>query len=351
MTKHSITLAGVFPLEGGGTLSDVTVDVTTWGTHNPSASLICHALTADSNADEWWSGLFGAGRVFDAESSFIIATNVLGGCSGSTGPASPSDPTGVPFGADFPTITIRDMVHVQKAVLDQLGVTRLDLVVGGSMGGMQVVEWAALYPDFVGTIVPIGVGPAQSAWAIGISDAQRHAIETDPAFLGGSYAQESPPARGLETARMIAMLSYRSQQNFETRFSRKTDGEGFSVQSYLRYQGDKLVSRFDANSYLTLITAMDSHDLGRDRGPREAILRHITNRALVVGISSDVLYPVGEVRSMAEAMPNARFAVLDSHDGHDAFLIDVDQLNDTIVSFLAEDREAATIDGKGAAWA
>ncbi len=333
--KHLITLPGVFHLEGGGTLRDVEVSVRTWGRHRSSATLICHALTGNADADEWWGGLFGMGRVFDPNTSYIVSTNVLGGCSGTTGPTS--KPTGAdePFGPDFPSITIRDMVHLQKAVLDELGVTHLDLVIGGSMGGMQVLEWGILYPDRVGAIAPIAVGSAQSAWAIGISEAQRHAITSDPNFSAGRYPPQAPPADGLATARMFAMCSYRSHESFESKFARTEDAGTFGVQAYLRHQGTTLVERFDANTYLTLIDAMDSHDLGRNRGPREAIARRITQPALVVGITSDVLYPLAEVKALAEVLPNATFAVLDSPQGHDAFLTDTTELDEIVQGFLA----------------
>ncbi|GMQ94780.1 MAG: homoserine O-acetyltransferase [Acidimicrobiia bacterium] len=349
--KHRVTIDGVFHPEGGGTLRDVEVEIRTWGKHKPNAMLICHALTGNADADDWWHGLFGPGHVFDPATSFIVATNVLGGTSGTTGPTSIDSETGLAYRSEFPRITIRDMVHIQRSALEQLGVQHLDLVIGGSMGGMQALEWAALYPERVGAIIPIGVGAAQSAWAIAISEAQRHAIVSDPAFNGGLYDPGVGPFTGLETARMIAMCSYRSPQNFTSRFGRGADGEHFDVQTYLRYQAEKLVSRFDANTYITLIDAMDSHDLGRGRGPSEAIAHRITTRALVVGIRSDVLYPVAEVRSLAATLPNARFAVLDSPNGHDAFLIDTDQLNDLITGFLTEARAKPLTDGKGASWA
>ncbi|MEN8239509.1 MAG: homoserine O-acetyltransferase, partial [Actinomycetota bacterium] len=307
--RRTIRVPGVFPLEGGGTLRDVNVEVRTWGRFRTEATLICHALTGSADADDWWRDLFGRDRIFDASDSFIVSMNVLGSCYGTTGPSSHTEP------GSFPGITIRDMVHLQKSVLDQLGVEYLDLVIGGSMGGMQVLEWAVLYPEKVGTIVPIGVGSSQSAWAIGLSEAQRGAIRT-----------AKTPADGLATARMIAMCSYRSPASFQTRFGRESEDGSFAAQSYLRYQGDKLVDRFDADTYLTLLDAMDSHDLGRGRGPREAILNRIKTRALVVGISTDVLYPVAEVRTMTASMPNARFAVLDSPNGHDSFLIDTHKL-------------------------
>lgn len=349
--NHRVTIDGVFPLEGEGTLRDITVEVRTWGRHRPNATLVCHALTGDANADEWWSGLFGRGRTLDATKRFVVAMNVLGGCSGTTGPTSVPTDSIAPYGGAFPEVSIRDIVGVQKAVLDQLGVAFLDLVIGGSMGGMQALEWAAMYPEQVGAIIPIGVGSEQSAWAVGISETQRYAITSDPAWKNGDYSQDAPPAAGLSTARMIAMFSYRSPTSFDERFGRSEDGSGMAVQSYLRHHGDKLVARFDANSYLTLMGAMDSHDLGRRRGPKEAILRRIKTRALVIGISTDVLYPVSEVRELASALPNARFAVLDSPHGHDSFLIDTEGLEGLVAAFLNESRSPSTSSAQGASWA
>jgi homoserine O-acetyltransferase len=349
--KHRVTISGAFPLEGGGTLTDVTVEVRSWGKHRPNAVLACHALTGDANADEWWSGLFGAGKVFDPARSFIVAMNVIGGCAGTTGPTSIKPDGPQHYGASFPDVTIRDMVDIQKAVLDSLGVKELDLVIGGSMGGMQVLEWAIKYPDMVDRIVPIAVGSAQSAWAIGFSESQRSAILSDPGFQDGNYPLDEQPRAGLGTARMIAMTSYRSPASFDARFGRKLDGDDFEVQGYLRHQGTKLVDRFDANSYLRLIDAMDSHDVGRGRGPIEGILHRIDARGLVVGISTDMLYPVAEVRSLAANLPRCRFAVLDSIHGHDGFLVDVDALNDLILSSFQETSGIDEITGRGSAWA
>lgn len=332
--KHSVVVGGVFSLEGGGTLRDVTVEVRTWGRFRKQATLICHALTASADADDWWRNLFGTGSLFDPGRSFIVSMNVLGSCYGTTGPSSNS---GV---ENFPTVTIRDMVHLQKAVLDQLGVRQLDLVIGGSMGGMQTLEWAVLYPSFVDTIIPIGVGSSQSAWAIALSEAQRSAIRS-----------AATPTEGLATARIIAMVSYRSYANFQGRFGREATDDAFAAQSYLQYQGKKLVERFDADTYLTLLGAMDSHDLGRGRGPREAILNRITTRTLVIGISSDVLYPVHETRAMANAIPSARFAVLDSPNGHDAFLTDTHKVERAVKDFLKGERRITSTTSHGAAWA
>lgn len=346
-----MTVDGAFPLEGGGTLRDVRVEVRTWGRRRANATLICHALTGSADADEWWSGLFGAGRLFDSAKSHIVAMNVLGGCSGTSGPTTTDPTTGLPYGGSFPEVTIRDMVRLQALVLDRLGIDHLDVVIGGSMGGMQVLEWLVMFPERVTTGIPIGVGAAQSAWAVAWSHAQRHAIVTDPAFLDGRYPPDRPPSAGLATARMMAMVSYRSAPGFAARFGRTTIDDRFAVQSYLDHHGEALVRRFDANSYLRLIGAMDSHDVGRERGPREAILRHIDNDVLVVGISSDVLYPVSETRELASAIPNARFAVLDSPHGHDSFLIDTDRLERLVRAHLDGAREPAADPARGAGWA
>jgi homoserine O-acetyltransferase len=349
--KHIVTVGPVFPLEGGGSLSDVRVEVRSWGRHRRRASLVCHALTGNADVDQWWGGLFGRTGVLDPATSFIVSMNVLGGCNGTTGPTTIDPARGVPYGADFPRVTIRDMVRLQYAVLERMGVEHLDLVIGGSMGGMQVLEWIAMFPEFVSNAVPIAVGAEQSAWAIGLSDAQRHAITTDRRFLAGRYEPAEPPVDGLATARMIAMASYRSPTGFAGRFGRRESDGRFEVQSYLRHQGARLVERFDANTYLTLIDAMDSHDMGRGRGPAEAILGRLTTRTLVVGISTDVLYPFAEVRQVAAALPNSRFAVLDSPHGHDAFLIDTERLVTLVRDFLADADPEVELVGRGASWA
>ncbi len=349
--KHVVTVAGAFHLEGGGTLHDVRVEVRTWGRHRRHATLICHALTGTADADDWWAGLFGAGRVFDPATTHIVAMNVLGGCAGTTGPTSIDPVTGEPYGGGFPQITIRDMVDLQARVLDELGIDHLDLVIGGSMGGMQVLEWLVRHPGRVTTGIPIGVGASQSAWAVAWSHAQRTAITSDPRYRNGEYAAARPPIDGLATARMMAMVSYRSHESFAARFGRTRSDTEFAMQSYLDHHGDALVRRFDANSYLRLIGAMDSHDVGRGRGPHEAILRHIDHDVLVVGISSDVLYPVAETRELASAIPRARFAVLDSPHGHDAFLIDTDQLGTIVQRHLAGDRTVTADRARGAGWA
>jgi len=329
-----LDIEGPISLESGSTLPQVRVAYRTWGTPRATATLVCHALTGSADADDWWADLFGPGRALDPEEDFIVCANVLGGCYGTTGPTSRAAGAFEPYGGSFPEITIRDIVRVQALLLDRLGVERLDLVVGGSMGGMQVLEWALLYPERVASIAPIAVGPTQSAWAIALSEAQSQAIKADANYAGGRYPLGAGPSQGLGAARSMAMTSYRSPDNFAGRFGRSqnTDGD-FEVQAYLRYQGEKLADRFDANTYLTLIAAMDSHDVGRSRGSAEKALASIHKPALVVGVSSDGLYPPGEVAAMARQLPNSEYVEVDAPHGHDSFLIRVAEINEHLVGF------------------
>lgn len=332
-----ITLPQPVQLESGQVLPQVTVAYRTWGrlnTQHDNAVLICHALTGTPDADHWWQGLFGAGRAFDPARDFIVCSNVLGGCYGTTGPRSIDPVTGHAYAGNFPEISVRDMVHVQYALLQELGVARLALIAGGSLGGMQVLEWAALYPDYVDAIVPIACGARQSAWAIGFSEAQRQSICADPCWQAGNYHPARPPAAGLATARMMAMLSYRHWGEYEQRFARQRDRrDEFEIVNYLRHQGDKLVRRFDAASYVVLTRAMDTHDLARGRGTLQATLDAIEVPALVVGIDSDLLYPLTEQQELATHLPYAELSVLHSPHGHDAFLIETEQLDATLQAF------------------
>jgi homoserine O-acetyltransferase len=343
-----LELGESFSLERGGTLAGLRVAYRTWGSVRNGAILVCHALTGSADADEWWGGLFGSGRVLDPADTFIISTNVLGGTYGTTGPTDRPPGGGARYGPDFPEVTIRDMVRLQARVLDHLGVERLNLVIGGSMGGMQVLEWARLFPNRVKAIVPIGVTAHQTAWAIGLSDAQRAAITGDPHFRSGRYQPGLAPEAGLGTARMIATLSYRSPGEFESRFGRETNGDRFAAQTYLHHQARKLVDRFDANTYLTLLAAMDSHDVS-------GALEEIRTPALVVGVSSDGLYPLAEVSSLATQLPFGELAVLQASQGHDAFLIETGRLNRLVTGFVRRLASGWTpgsaTAARGAAWA
>jgi homoserine O-acetyltransferase len=334
---RTLDVAGPFPLELGGALPALRIGYRTWGTLDPdggNAVVVCHALTGSADADLWWTNLFGPGRSLDPAKDFVVCANILGSCYGTTGPTSLDPATGRPWLGAFPAITIRDMVRAQHALLAALGAKRIRMVIGGSLGGMQALEWALSYPALVESVVFIASTARHSAWCIGLSEAQRQAIFADPRWRGGRYDPADPPSAGLAAARMMAMLSYRSQPSFEMRFGRRRQAEDqYAVESYLEYQGAQLVDRFDAATYVTLTRAMDTHDVSRGRGDYDDVLRSLRQPMLVVSIDSDVLYWPWEQREVATLAPNARLAVMDSPHGHDAFLIDVDRLNDMVADF------------------
>lgn len=356
VSTQSLTLFDDAPLtmEVGASLSPVQVAYETYGTLSPdgdNAILICHALTGSAHAawynhpeekvPGWWDPLVGPGRAFDTDRYFVVCTNVLGGCYGTTGPTSIDQATGKPHRMRFPQMSIRDMVRVQKAALDRLGVKQLVTVAGGSMGGMQVLEWAVMYPEMVRSIMPIATAGRHSAWCVALHEAQRQAILLDPDFKDGEY--ETQPARGIGIARTVAMISYRSDLEYAQRFKRDRqkpdahfDPENlFQVESYLRYQGKKLVERFDACTYLYITWAMDQHDIARGRASYEEVLASIRVPALCAGISSDVLYPAHEQKEIARCIPKSRYFEIDSIHGHDAFLIEWDQVTAAMKDFLA----------------
>lgn len=341
-------------LEHGAVLTEVTVGFETYGELDAAggnAVLVCHALTGSQHAagrhepDEvpgWWDPLIGPGKAIDTREHFVVSSNVLGGCYGSTGPTSVDPRSGGPFGPAFPRFTVRDMVEVQRRLLDQLGVGRLRAVIGGSMGGMQALEWAAMHPERVGSLVAIAIGARHSAWAIGLNEVARRAIRADPLYRDGRYPAGKQPETGLGLARAIAMLSYRSPDSLEQKFGRERrageDGleASFQIASYLAYQGVKLVQRFDANTYIGLTLAMDDHDISHGRGSLREVLRRMDMPALVMGIPSDVLYPESEQRQLVEGMPGASYMRLVSQHGHDAFLIEFPQVAAQLRRFMKE---------------
>ena len=404
-----------------------------WRQTGDNAVIVGHSLTSNSNVAEWWRELMGEGDAcaLDVASEFVVCVNYLASPYGSSSPVTP-DPgkeNGEPYAADFPTpVTVRDNVRLQRLLLDRLGVKHLRMAIGGSMGSMLALEWAATYPDFVTELVLIAGCGRHTDWAIGIGEAQRFSIMADAKFKGGQYDPADPPLAGLATSRMMAMLSYRAPRSVDERFARgvmETAGESavdretertavdtttnedasdvdgrrvaedadapratttnervegrlggtlvasprprscamrkpsshgdiglaahanesasetlpyFAVESYLQYQGKKFIQRFDANCYVQLTYTLDSHDVARGRGAYEDVLRRLTHRALVVGITSDVLYPFPLQSELADLMPNAEMYAIDSPHGHDAFLIEIKELNEAVARFRRGER-------------
>lgn len=338
--KH--TFKQPFVTESGFSFPEPEVAYNTWGKLNKARDnviIIFHALTGNADADVWFEGFFATDGYLDPDQHFVICINVLGSCYGTTGPSSVNPNTGKPYQADFPKITIRDIVRFQQMLLDELGIKSIELIIGGSLGGMQALEFC-LMDNRAKSAVLIGMGKAHRPWAIGISHAQRRAIYTDPNWKDGFYDPETPPADGLSVARMIAMNSYRSPEDYDRKFGRKfqpgREKQQFQVESYLSYQGDKLVSRFDANSYVRLTQAMDTHDVARGRSSYRQVLKNIHQPVAVIGIDTDILYPPEEQKELASLIPGAFYYEIKSPYGHDAFLIEFDQLNKIIGSFKQE---------------
>jgi homoserine O-acetyltransferase len=353
-----------FFLEGGGSLRDVTVAYETWGELDDAASnavLVCHALTGDAHAagragpgqptEGWWDGVIGPGRVLDTTRLFVVCANILGGCQGSTGPASVDPATGRPYGSTFPQVSIRDMVRSQAVLADRLGIDRWRCVIGGSMGGMQALEWGVMYPDRVRSLVLLATAPAATAQQIAYSAIQRDAIMLDPNWRGGDYYDAVPgegPHRGLMLARQLAHVTYRTDAAFSQKFGRDVVDpldtfslqQRFNVQGYLDYQGNKLVRRFDANSYLAICKAMDLHDVGRGRGGIDRALARVVAPTLTVSIDSDALYLPYQQEQIRDALraggTRCDHLVIHSPDGHDAFLLAIDQLATPLGRFLDE---------------
>jgi homoserine O-acetyltransferase len=348
-------------LDCGQSLSPFQVAYCTYGTLNADRSnaiLVCQALTGDqyvasrnpvTGKPGWWEIMIGPGKPIDTDRFFVISANILGGCLGSTGPASLNPATGKPYGLDFPVITIGDMVKAQARLIDHLGIEQLFSVVGGSMGGMQVLEWAARYKHRVFTAIPIATAPWHSAQNIAFHEVGRQAVMADPDWVAGRYVDEGKvPRRGLAVARMAAHITYLSEEALERKFGRSLQNRvaktfsfsaDFQVESYLRHQGSTFVDRFDANSYLYITRAMDYFDLSADNGGKLANAFYGTRtRFCVVSFTSDWLYPTRESREIVQALnavaANVSFVEIESDKGHDAFLLDEPELFATVRGFL-----------------
>jgi homoserine O-acetyltransferase len=343
---------GPLDLEMGGHLSSVTIAYRAWGRLNAAgdnAVLVLHALTGDSRAGGeggWWEPLLGPGRALDTNKAFIVCANVLGGCQGTTGPATTDPLTGRAYAMRFPLITIGDMVNAQRRLVERLGIKQL-IAIGGSIGGFQALEWATRHPDLVKASVPVAASGALGPQHIALNEAGRRAIMADPNWRGGEYASEGAfPAEGLAIARMIAMVTFQSREGMGERFGRKpatrpslypSFGGTFDVEGYLHYHGAAIVRRFDANSHLYLTRAMDLYDVARNGG-EDHWLRQIAAPMLLVGISSDWLFPPDEIASLAKRVRaqgnNVSYVEIDSPHGHDAFLKEWDQLTTIIAPFV-----------------
>ncbi|MFE2066945.1 homoserine O-acetyltransferase [Streptomyces sp. NPDC059467] len=350
VTHHSL------PLEAGGELPGVRLAFETWGRLAPDASnavLVLHALTGDSHVagpagpghptPGWWDGLVGPGLALDTDRWFVVAPNVLGGCQGSTGPASPRAEGHAPWGGAFPFLTQRDQVTAEAGLADALGIGRWALVVGGSMGGMRAVEWAVSYPERVGALLLLATTAAASAEQIAWTNAQLGAIRADPDWHGGDYhGTGRAPHAGLGLARRIAHVTYRSEPELAIRFGRTPQageapfsGGRYQVESYLDHHAAKLVRRFDAGSYVVLSEAMNAHDVGRGRGGVRAALGRVTARTLVAGVDSDRLYPPAQQSELAALIPSAdRLRLIESPYGHDGFLIETGQVGALVAELL-----------------
>jgi homoserine O-acetyltransferase len=361
-----VTFEDGMALDCGARLERLTVAYRAYGTLNAQRSnavLVCHALTGDqyvaerhpvTGKDGWWDIVVGPGKPVDTDRYFVIGANVLGGCMGSTGPRSTRNDGIGPWGTDFPPVTIRDMIRAQKRLIDYLGIRRLFAVMGGSMGGMQALQWVASYPDSVFAALPIATAAYHSAQNIAFHEVGRQAIFADPDWQGGRYWQTgSIPARGLAVARMCAHITYLSEQALTRKFGRRLQnapkdpreaislfGEMFEVESYLHHQGSTFVERFDANSYLTITRAMDYFDLAADYdGDLANAFRGTKTRFLLVSFTSDWLFPTPESRAIARALnragANVSFVEIPSDKGHDAFLLDEPDFHRTLAGFLA----------------
>ena len=360
------------PLDSGAKLGPITLAYETYGTldeHKRNAILICHALSGDAHVagwhspDDrkagWWDAMVGPGKAFDTDRYFVICPNCIGSCMGSTGPSSVNPATGRRYCRSFPVVTMADMVRAQKALIDHLGIEKLLAVVGGSMGGMQVLEWAINYPDRVVSAIPIATTPRLTAQGIAFNVVGRQAILDDPNYNGGDYYDGEPPNQGLAVARMLGHITYLSDEAMHRKFGRQLRdrddysyefGIDFQVESYLQYQGQAFTSRFDANSYLYITRAMDYFDLAGKHGSLEAAFRGVGARFLIIAITSDWLYPPYQSREIVSALRanNIHFAYCESpsHYGHDAFLLEKDYVSRPVSDFLAiEYRRALAEEG------
>jgi homoserine O-acetyltransferase len=344
-------------LESGDNLGPVTLAYETYGqldSEKANGILICHALTGDAHAagfhrgdkaPGWWDNMIGPGKAFDTEKYFVICSNVIGGCRGSTGPASINPGADKPYGLEFPLITIKDIVNAQVRLIDHLGINKLLCAAGGSMGGMQVLQWVVSYPERVFSAIPIATTIVHSPQQIAFNEVGRQAIMADPNWDNGNYYGRRLPVKGLSVARMVGHITYMSDASMNAKFGRRVKNERqpfkfgaeFEVEGYLQYRGDNFIKRFDPNSYLYITKAIDNFDLSNGQGFNH-VLKGVQTRFLIIAFKSDWLYPAYQSQEIARACKQAGvdaiYCELNSTYGHDAFLIEVDEQAHLVTHFL-----------------
>jgi homoserine O-acetyltransferase len=347
MSYNTYTYNNEFILENGSSLPSLEIAYHTYGKLNKAKSnvvWVCHALTANSDVFDWWGGLFGETDFFNPNDYFIVCANNLGSCYGTTGPLSHNTNNNGPLYSYFPTITIRDMVKVHDILREHLGIKKIHTLVGGSQGGQQALEWNAEVPSLFENLILIATNAKHSAWGIAFNESQRLAIKADRTYFSNT---NEGGAKGLSAARSVALLSYRGYHAYgSTQAETSNDkADDFSAASYQRYQGEKLVNRFNAYSYVTLSKAMDSHNLGRDRISVEASLLRITANTLIIGLTTDILFPVNEQRFLAKHIGQSIYEEIHSNYGHDGFLIETKKITEKIKSFfkIVESRKSQSV--------
>lgn len=348
MSKESFNYPKTFTLESGASLTGLQIGYHTYGKLNDARDnvvWVCHALTANSDVFDWWKGLFGEKDYFNPNDYFIVCANILGSPYGTTSPLSINLATGKAYYLDFPKFTVRDIVNAHQLLAEHLGIAQIRTLIGGSLGGQQAVEWAITEPGRIENLILIATNARHSPWGIAFNESQRLAICADASFYDNMPAGG---AAGLKTARSIALLSYRSYTAYTSTQREESDDvtDNFKASSYQNYQGEKLVNRFNAYSYWYLTKCMDSHNTGRGRGGVEQALQAITARTLVIGIKTDVLFPIAEQQYLFDHIPQSAFYELDSFYGHDGFLIETGVLTRVISSFFKTDLKDKIIELK-----
>lgn len=324
-----------FPLERGGCLPELEIAYTTYGKLNADKSnvvWVCHALTANSEVDDWWPNTVVEGGFLDPEKWFVVCANIIGSHYGTTGPLSINPETSKPYYNTFPAVTVRDMVNAHILLAEHLGIDKIHALVGSSIGGFQAIEWACQQPERIEKLILIATAPKVSPWVAALNETQRMAIKAD-----GSYGEEDADAgkSGMAVARAIGLLSYRGASGYNLSQQNPDNFKPYlhRASTYQNYQGQKLCDRFNAYSYMSLLDAFDSHDITRDRGNLEEVLSSITSKTACIGITTDILFPPEEMKKLSQAIPEAEYFEINSEFGHDGFLVEHSQLNDILNKF------------------